>query len=573
MRSEAQQKIDLLDKSTSEYQKKRLELENQLYKDISELRGKQVNEQIVAIQEEKRVKVLALAESNEELATQTRELESQLNEQVKEIRGQSLDQTIEQIQEIKQVELDAVTQQQKELVSRRTELEKKKQEEINKVKEEGFKKTITLDKKSQSEIEKSDEQTFNTRLNELKNFNKQKQSAITQQVIDQINAGDLEADADQVLKDRLLQQQRDYLEKKRQLEEEFGVSTDDTQSEIDQLKLDNLLARKKEQADKELEVDEQKYALAAQLAENAAGLIGSAFELQTQNRLRGLDKEGETLEKWRDRELELAGDNSDEKIRIERVYEQRKEALDKRRAKEEKKLAQKKMLIDFVLATAKAIASAPPPANIPVILAQEALKAAPAALLSSITFERGVLLDDRGKPFRYANHLSGQARRKGGVPQGASHRQGGIRLIERATGREIGEMEGGEPIMVLSKKTYRNNRQLVDHLLYNSLYRNGAPINLKLGKDEDPIDFYRFKNRKTQFFEDGGIFNAPITEPSTDVVENTRTDIDSALLIERLDLLTQAYKEGKVILVGEREFDLFNNGIDKMNRDRLERAG
>jgi hypothetical protein len=37
-------------------------------------------------------------------------------------------------------------------------------------------------------------------------------------------------------------------------------------------------------------------------------------------------------------------------------------------------------------------------------------------------------------------------------------------------------MEGGEPIMILSRNTYQNNRPVVDKLLHSSLHRNGAPI-------------------------------------------------------------------------------------------------
>ena len=66
---------------------------------------------------------------------------------------------------------------------------------------------------------------------------------------------------------------------------------------------------------------------------------------------------------------------------------------------------------------------------------------------------------------------------KGGfVPQGSSHQQGGISLIDNRTGQHLGEMEGGEPIMILSKATYLNNKSIVDDLLQTSLYKSGAPI-------------------------------------------------------------------------------------------------
>lgn len=74
--------------------------------------------------------------------------------------------------------------------------------------------------------------------------------------------------------------------------------------------------------------------------------------------------------------------------------------------------------------------------------------------------------------------------RNAGVPDGPRHGsragEGGIALVKRAPGGgygdEIGEMEGGEPIMILSRNTYKNNRPIIDRLLKSSLHRNGAPI-------------------------------------------------------------------------------------------------
>lgn len=70
--------------------------------------------------------------------------------------------------------------------------------------------------------------------------------------------------------------------------------------------------------------------------------------------------------------------------------------------------------------------------------------------------------------------------RNGGVPDGSRHGsqygQSGIALVDRATGEEKGEMEGGEPIMILSRNTYRNNGRVIDKLLNSSLHQNGAPV-------------------------------------------------------------------------------------------------
>lgn len=70
--------------------------------------------------------------------------------------------------------------------------------------------------------------------------------------------------------------------------------------------------------------------------------------------------------------------------------------------------------------------------------------------------------------------------RNAGVVQGGQHGQqygdGGISMVDRKTGNEVGEIEGGEPVMILSRNTYKNNKPVVDRLLHSSLHRNGAPI-------------------------------------------------------------------------------------------------
>ena len=65
---------------------------------------------------------------------------------------------------------------------------------------------------------------------------------------------------------------------------------------------------------------------------------------------------------------------------------------------------------------------------------------------------------------------------KGGISKGASHDNGGIHMIDSKTGNKVGEMEGGEPYMILSKETYKNNRELINSLLNNSLHRGGEKV-------------------------------------------------------------------------------------------------
>ncbi|MER0439611.1 phage tail tape measure protein [Emticicia sp. W12TSBA100-4] len=63
-----------------------------------------------------------------------------------------------------------------------------------------------------------------------------------------------------------------------------------------------------------------------------------------------------------------------------------------------------------------------------------------------------------------------------GVPEGSSHADGGIGLWDKRTGEYLGEMEGKEPIMILSKLTYANNKDVIDQLMHSSLHKNGARI-------------------------------------------------------------------------------------------------
>jgi len=65
---------------------------------------------------------------------------------------------------------------------------------------------------------------------------------------------------------------------------------------------------------------------------------------------------------------------------------------------------------------------------------------------------------------------------KGGIFDGASHDEGGMTVIDNKTKEPKVEVEGGEPFLVLSKNTYGNNKSLIDTLLYNSMYRNGAAV-------------------------------------------------------------------------------------------------
>jgi hypothetical protein len=74
---------------------------------------------------------------------------------------------------------------------------------------------------------------------------------------------------------------------------------------------------------------------------------------------------------------------------------------------------------------------------------------------------------------------------KGGVLNGPSHAQGGMKIV--SGGRAVAEIEGGEPI--LSRATYRNNPDLVNLLLDSSMNRGGSKVYV----DSGLLNSYRFE--------------------------------------------------------------------------------
>lgn len=66
---------------------------------------------------------------------------------------------------------------------------------------------------------------------------------------------------------------------------------------------------------------------------------------------------------------------------------------------------------------------------------------------------------------------------KGGIAKGGRHSEGGIDLYDRKSKRVVANIEGGEPLLVLSRNTYANNKDVVDELLDASMNRGGERIN------------------------------------------------------------------------------------------------
>jgi len=114
---------------------------------------------------------------------------------------------------------------------------------------------------------------------------------------------------------------------------------------------------------------------------------------------------------------------------------------------------------------------------------------------------------------------------KGGfISDGPSHNEGGMKVLGR-DGNVVAEIEGGEPI--LSRETYRNNRETIDALLYSSQRRSGAKVNFNSSAALSADMFYRSGGRI-----------AP-TEWKQNVTNNSNTNVDMSstnqLLMQLID--------------------------------------
>jgi hypothetical protein len=105
--------------------------------------------------------------------------------------------------------------------------------------------------------------------------------------------------------------------------------------------------------------------------------------------------------------------------------------------------------------------------------------------------------------------------RKGGIFDGPSHEQGGMPVYSR--GKKVAELEGGEPI--LSRETYHNNRQVVDALLYSSMYQGGKPVDISRLMSTNKFNAGGILPviSKVKHFETGGVM--PLPNNSSDSVD------------------------------------------------------
>ncbi|UHG93329.1 hypothetical protein [Spirosoma oryzicola] len=225
-----------------------------------------------------------------------------------------------------------------------------------------------------------------------------------------------------------------------------------------------------------------------------------------------LDDAIKAAEEQAEKEKEAAGDSADaikeieeklaeSKSDIRTEFEKEADAIRKDGAAKEKDLAKQKWeadkraqvataIISGAQAALKALASGIFPVNLVfagIIAGLTAIQVAKIKNQPAPAFRdggMGQIGSDGGSYSDYAGQMFGKGGqsyfRNAGIMRGSRHGsqygERGIAMIDRQSGREVGEAEDGEPFMILSRNTYANNKGVVDRLLYSSLYRGGEKI-------------------------------------------------------------------------------------------------
>lgn len=211
-----------------------------------------------------------------------------------------------------------------------------------------------------------------------------------------------------------------------------------------------------------------------------------------------------------------------------------KEADDKKRALEQKQFERNRKiqiaqtLINSAQAGIKIWAEVPFPANLPVL-----------ALLAAQTFAAIDKINAEQPVFE-----------KGGIAKGSRHSDGGIDMVDSRSGKKVGEMEGGEPYMILSRDTYKNNKSIVDSLLYTSMYNGGAPIKPSWQtRAYSSIDYSGLSKAGLgrKYLADGGLFtnnqNSMGNNAPTEVIVHSDPELKllMSMLMSKLDQPISAY--------------------------------
>lgn len=214
--------------------------------------------------------------------------------------------------------------------------------------------------------------------------------------------------------------------------------------------------------------------------------------------------------------------------KLDKEADDKKRALEVKQFERNRKIQIAQTLINSAQAGIKIWAEVPFPANIPVF-----------AILAAQTFAAIDAINSQQPVFE-----------KGGIAKGSRHSDGGINMVDSRSGRKVGEMEAGEPYMILSRDTYKNNKGIVDSLLYTSMYNGGAPIKPSWKtRPYSSIDYSGLSKAGLgrKYLADGGVFNsnqnAMAANAPAEVIVHSDPELKllMSMLMAKLDQPINAY--------------------------------
>lgn len=185
---------------------------------------------------------------------------------------------------------------------------------------------------------------------------------------------------------------------------------------------------------------------------------------------------------------------------LDAATEKKKQEIEKKQFERNKKIQIAQALVNGALGITSVLAARPGATDVISLGAFRAINialtvAATAASVAAIAKSK------------YEGDSSGAKFEKGGALTGPRHGEGGMPVINPRTGRKEAEVEGGE--VILSRKTVAKNKPVVDALLYNSMYKQGATIDPWFkNRTYKSIDFSGISKsiQNVRHYESGGVF-------------------------------------------------------------------
>ncbi len=252
-------------------------------------------------------------------------------------------------------------------------------------------------------------------------------------------------------------------------------------------------------------------------------------DLKLQKDVNNLTKEkNEQLKAWEEKYNKglITKDQFEAKTdELNKQYAAKEQQLRKEAFEKQKKMDIAQALINGAQAIIKSLAMFGWPFGLIAAAAAGVMTGVQVASISSRTFaQKGAVIKNAGVAQ--------------GPRHGAKYGDSGISLVDRSSGHEIGEMEGGEPIMILSRNTYQNNKPVVDKLLDSSLHKNGAPIYREGGL----------------MFSDGGSFDERMQERIREKREEERQDSEEQQQREEI-------QDNAAATAGDGNSPAYNSGL------------